>query len=107
MTDQKPKRLLGRIDRIYTGKRLREGKPWGFLVTEDWKRYQWHSNDLEDQGQVELKHGDIVSFEPTFTGAVLGAPEVAMKLQLVKRESNAEVFGKFARFVRERSEEVA
>jgi len=107
MTDQKPKRLLGRIDRIYTGKRLRNGKPWGYLVTEDWKRYQWHEDEREDKDQGDLKHGDIVSFEPWDAETFLGQPGLARKLQLVKRESNPEVFGKFARFVRERGEEVA
>lgn len=95
MTEQKPKRLIGRVDK-------REGA-WGYLVTEDWISYFWHEDDV--QGKIPPLHS-LVSFEPA-PPAQGGQRPRAVNVKLEKTSASPEFFGKFARYVRERNEEVA
>jgi len=97
-------RLIGRIDRVFPTRPGATQKPWGYLATDTWERYQWHSNDLEDKGQVTLEHGDIVSFEPEESETE--RCRQAKNIRLEKREPNLEVFGRLAKFMRERNQEV-
>lgn len=101
MTEKKPKRLVGRIDRVFYN---RENERWGILVTEDWTEYVWHSRDSQDGKKLE--QWNIVAFDPEPAQGTDEKPR-AVNITLVKRNESGEHFGKLARFVRQRSEEVA
>lgn len=100
MTEQKPKRMVGRIDKIDD---RRGDKLCGYVVTEDWNSYFWHSDDV--QGRMPELYS-IVSFDPA-PPVREGQQPRAVNIKVEKDKASPEFFGKFARFVRERNEEVA
>lgn len=100
MDEQKPKRNVGRVDKIDI---RRDDKFTGFIVTEDWNSYFFHSDDVEGRSP-ELY--SIVSFEIQ-PPAKEGQQPRAVRVEVVKDKASPEFFGRFARFIRERNEEVA
>lgn len=100
MTDLKQKRLVGWIDRIDD---RRDEKQCGFIVTECWDSYFWHSGDVNGR-MPELN--SIVSFDPA-PPAKEGQRPRAINIRVEKEKASPDYFGKFARFVREKAEEVA
>lgn len=97
MTGAPTTRLVGRIDQCWT---RADGKQLGFLVTEDWTKYHWSSDAVQNGDRLSLRNVVYFTAAPPAHGH---KEPSAIDIELSDQPTCAEHFGKLGRFMKARA----